>query len=318
MSLEQKKLLSVVIPCYNEEECLPYFYKEIKKVSADLLGKYSLSCEFIFVDDGSKDKSLNIIKEYAITDARVRYLSFSRNFGKEAAIYAGLQKSKGDYITLLDVDLQDPPVLLLEMYPHLLEGYDMVSTYRENRKGEPIIRSFFAKLFYKLMKKICKMEMRDGARDFRLFTRQVKESILSLGETKRFSKGVFCWVGFRNKWVPYKNKERVAGKTKWSFWKLFQYSIEGFVSFSTAALTFASYIGLFFCVISIAIIFVVIAKTLLFGNEVAGWASLVCCIFFVGGIQLFCLGIVGKYLANTYLESKNRPIYLERESNIKD
>ena len=247
-------------------------------------------------------------------DVRVHYVLFSRNFGKEAALYAGLEQASGDYVCVIDADLQDPPSLLPEMYAAIVQqGYDCVATRRVTRKGEPPIRSFFARCFYKLINKMSKTEIVDGARDFRLMTRQMVQAMLSLSEVNRFSKGLFGWVGFRTKWIAYENVERVAGQTKWSFWRLFLYSLEGIVAFSTVPLAIASIFGLLFCLIAFVMILVIILKTLIWGDPVSGWPSLVCIIFFVGGIQLFCLGIVGQYLSKMYLETKKRPIYIAKE-----
>lgn len=310
-----KKKLSVVVACYNEEEALPYFYKEIVKISKKM--EY-LDFEFIFVDDGSSDKTLDILKKYAKKDKRVKYISFSRNFGKEAAMYAGLNASIGDYVTLMDADLQDPPEILPEMYNYILEdGYDCVGTRRVTRKGEPPIRSFFARMFYKIINRLSKVEMVDGARDYRLMTRQMVDAILEMKEYNRYSKGLFSFVGFKTKWLEYENVNRVAGETKWSFWKLFIYAIDGITAFSTVPLLISTIIGFMFCIISFVMIIVIIGKTLIYGDPVSGWPSLVCIIFMVSGIQLFCIGIIGQYLSKTYLETKNRPIYIIRETNKK-
>ena len=306
-----KKLLSVVVGCYNEEEALPYFYKEICEIAKKMK---ELNFEFIFINDGSKDKTLEVLKEFHEKDKRVRYISFSRNFGKEAAMYAGLEHSKGDYITIMDADLQDPPYLLEEMYYGIKEeGYDCVGTRRVTRKGEPPIRSFFARMFYRLINKMSKVELVDGARDYRLMTRQMVDAILTMKEYKRFSKGLFSFVGFKTKWLEYENVERVAGKTTWSFWKLFIYAIDGITAFSTVPLVASAAIGILFCLISFIMILIIIIKTLLYGDPVSGWPSLVCIIFMVSGIQLFCMGIMGQYLSNTYLETKKRPIYIIKE-----
>lgn len=304
--------ISIIVPCYNEEESIPLFYNEICKI-ADEFKKVNF--EFIFVNDGSKDKTLDICRDLSLNDKRVRYISFSRNFGKEAALLAGLEYSVGDYVAVMDADLQDPPSLLHEMYDGIKnEGYDCVATRRVTRKGEPPIRSFFAKCYYKLINKISKTEIVDGARDFRLMTRQMVDSILSLGEYNRFSKGIFSWVGFDTKWIPYENVERVAGTTSWSFWKLFLYSLESIVAFSTLPLAIASIMGLIFFLVSLIMIVVIVVKTLIIGDPVAGWPSLVCIIFFVSGVQLFGIGVIGQYLAKLYLEVKNRPIYIVKET----
>lgn len=307
-----KKTLSVIVSCYNEQEAIPYFYQEIDKISKKLK---ELNFEFLFVNDGSKDKTLEILKELSKKDKRVRYISFSRNFGKEAAMYAGLNNVVGDYITLMDADLQDPPELLIEMYRLIKEeNYDSVGTRRVTRKGEPIIRSFFARKFYKLINKMSKIEMVDGARDYRLMTRQVVDSIIELKEYNRYSKGLFSFVGYETKWLEYENVKRIAGETKWSFWGLLKYALEGIISFTTAPLAIASIIGMLLCLISfIAIIFIII-KTLIYGDPSTGWPSMVCIILFVSGIQLLCMGIIGQYLAKTYLETKNRPIYIIKET----
>ena len=304
--------ISIVVPAYNEEESIPYFYEEINKEFKEL--KQEL--ELIFVDDGSKDKTLDVIKGLT-KDKRVKYISFSRNFGKEAAMWAGLNASTGDYVTIMDSDLQDPPSLLKEMIRLIKEeGYDIVGTRRVTRKGEPVIRSFFARMFYKIINKMSKVEMVDGARDFRLMTRQVVNSVLSLKEYNRYSKGLFSFVGFKTKWLEYENIQRVAGETKWSFWKLLLYAIDGIVAFTTIPLTIAIAIGFIFCLIAFIMIIVVIMKTLAFGDPTTGWPSLACIIFMVSGIQLLCIGVIGEYLSKMYLEVKNRPIYIVKESNM--
>ena len=309
------EVISIIIPCYNEEDSIPLIYNELKKVSNNM--KYDF--EFIFVNDGSIDNSLSVLKKLSAKDMQVKYIHFSRNFGKEAAMYAGLSKSKGDYVTIMDADLQDPPSLLPEMLRLIKEeGYDSVGTRRVSRKGEPKIRSFFARKFYKIINKLSKIEMVDGARDYRLMTRQMVNSILELKEYNRYSKGLFSFVGFNTYWLEYENVERVAGETKWSFWGLVKYAIEGIVAFSTLPLSIASLMGFIFCFVSFILIIIIIIKTLIFGDPTSGWPSLVCIIFFVSGIQLFCLGIIGKYLSKTYLETKNRPIYIIKESNIND
>ena len=307
------KKLSVVVSCFNEEEALALFYKEINAVSLKM--KY-LDFEFIFVDDGSSDNTLKIIKKLRRKDKRVRYISFSRNFGKEASMYAGLEASKGDYVTLMDADLQDPPYMLEEMYSIIKnDEFDCVGTRRVTRKGEPPIRSFFARIFYRIINKISDIEMVDGARDYRLMTRQVVNSIISLKEYNRYSKGLFSFVGYKTRWLEYENVERVAGETKWSFWKLFIYAIDGICAFSTKPLVISVIIGFLFCFISFIMIVFIIIRTLLYGDPVSGWPSMVCIIFMVSGIQLFCMGIMGEYLSKTYLETKNRPIYIVKESS---
>ncbi|MBR6627489.1 MAG: glycosyltransferase family 2 protein [Lachnospiraceae bacterium] len=307
------RLLSVVVPCYNEEENIGLFYDELMK-NQEFFTETDTEIEILYIDDGSGDKTLERIKELKEKDARVRYISFSRNFGKEAAMFAGLEKSKGDYVVLMDVDLQDPPSLLPEMLAAVKEeGYDSVATRRVSRKGEPPIRSFFARIFYKLMRKISRTEMMDGARDYRLMTRQMVNAILEMREYNRFTKGIFGWVGFRTKWLEYENVERVKGETKWSFWKLFIYSLEGITAFSTMPLMLASLIGVCFCIFAFIMIIFIIVRKLIFGDPVSGWPSLVCIILMVSGVQCFCVGIVGQYLAKTYMEVKKRPIYLVRE-----
>lgn len=306
------KKISIIVPCYNEEEALPIFYEEITKV---ISGIPEFEFELLLINDGSKDKTLEGIKELNKKDSRVRYISFSRNFGKEAAMYCGLKEVTGDYIAIMDADLQDPPQLLKEMVEILEQGeYDCVGTRRVSRKGEPKIRSAFAKLFYKIMKKISRMDIVDGARDFRLMTKQMTDAILDMPEYNRFSKGIFTWVGFNTKWIEYENVERVAGKTKWSFWRLFVYSIDGITAFSTFPLVLSTVIGLLLCLIALIIILVIIVKTVIFGDATSGWPSLACIILFVGGIQLFCIGIIGQYIAKTYLEVKKRPIYIIKET----
>ncbi len=308
-----KKILSIIVPCYNEEQALPFFYQEIDKVSKELK---ELNFEFIFVNDGSKDKTLEVLKEYQKKDKRVKYLSFSRNFGKEAAMYAGLEHAKGDYVTIMDADLQDPPKLLKEMYQLVeKEGYDCVGTRRVTRKGEPPIRSFCARVFYKLINRLSKVEMVDGARDYRFMNRKMVNAILELKEYNRYSKGLFSFVGFKTKWLEYENTSRVAGETKWSFWKLFIYALDGITAFSTVPLVLSAVLGLVFCLISFIMIIAIIIKTLVYGDPVSGWPSLVCIIFLCSGVQLFCMGIIGQYLSKTYLETKKRPIYIIGESS---
>jgi len=306
------KVLSVIVPCYNEQESMPIFYKEIIKEAEKF--KDQVVFEIIFVDDGSTDNSLQIARDLSDKDNRVKYLSFSRNFGKESAMYAGLQKATGDFLAIMDVDLQDPPDKLYEMYGYIKnDNYDCVATTRVTRQGEPQIRSFFAKCFYSIINKISKTQIVDGARDYRLMTRQMVNSILSLKEYNRFSKGIFSWVGYKTKLIEYQNVERVAGETKWSFWKLFVYSLEGIVAFSTVPLAIASFVGIGFCLIAFILICIIIAKTILFGDPVAGYPSMMCVIFLIGGIQLFCMGILGQYISKTYIETKNRPIYIIKE-----
>ncbi len=307
------EIISIIVPSYNEEKSIPFFYEAICE-EREKFKKIDVELEMIFVDDGSGDRTLDVVKELRSRDEQVHYISFSRNFGKEAGIYAGLEHASGDYLVLMDADLQDPPSYLMEMYRAIKEeGYDSVATRRVDRKGEPVIRSFFARQFYKLMNKISNTEIVDGARDYRLMTRQMADAILSMKEYNRFTKGIYGWVGFRTKWLEYQNVERVAGETKWSFWKLFKYSLEGIMAFSTAPLAIASWAGVLMCVIAaIAIIFIV-ARALMFGDPTSGWPSLACIIIFIGGLQLFCIGVLGQYLAKTYLETKERPIYICKE-----
>lgn len=306
------KLLSVIVPCYNEEENVRDFYDELLR-NASFFQEKETEIEIIYVDDGSKDKTVAEVKRLHEEDARVHLLSFSRNFGKEAAIYAGLQRAKGDMVVMMDADLQDPPSLLPEMYSYIEQGYDSVATRRVTRKGEPPVRSFFARMFYRIMNKISRTEIVDGARDYRLMTRQVVDAILAMTEYNRFTKGIFGWVGYETKWLEYENIERKKGETKWSFWKLFVYSLEGITAFSTVPLTMAAVLGAFFCVLAFGMIIVTIVRTLIFGDPTSGWPSLVCIILLVSGVQLFCLGIVGQYLSKTYMEVKKRPIYLVKE-----
>lgn len=306
------KLLSVVVPCYNEEENVPYFYEELMKQESFFTDK-GVELEIIYVDDGSKDQTVSEVRRLHDRDERVHLVSFSRNFGKEAGIYAGLSKAKGDLVVLMDADLQDPPSLLSEMYSYIEQGYDAVATRRVSRKGEPPIRSFFARMFYRLMRKISKTEIVDGARDYRLMTRQVVDAILSMKEYNRFTKGIFGWVGFQTKWLEYENIERAKGETKWSFWKLFAYSLEGIMAFSTAPLAIASILGVLFCILAVILIIVIVVRTLIFGDPTSGWPSMVCIISMLGGVQLLCIGIVGQYLSKTYMEVKRRPLYLVKE-----
>lgn len=309
-----KEVVSIIVSCYNEEKSLPLFYQEIKKVFETLK---EVKLELLLVDDGSKDKTLEKIKELYKKDKSVRYISFSRNFGKEAAMYAGLLYATGDYVALMDADLQDPPNLLPEMLDLLKNSdteYDCVATRRVSRTGEPPIRSFFARKFYKIINKMSDVELVDGARDYRLMKRKMVDAILTLKEYNRFSKGLFGFVGFNTKWLEYENVERVAGETKWSFWKLFKYAIEGIVAFTTAPLTIAALLGIIFCITAFIMILVIITKTLLFGDPTSGWPSMICVIFLVSGVQLFCLGIIGEYLSKTYLETKKRPIYIIKET----
>lgn len=305
-------LLSVIVPCYNEEESVALFYEELTKNDPFFLEK-GIELELIYIDDGSQDGTVAEVKKLHEKDKRVHLVSFSRNFGKEAAMYAGMEKARGDYVVIMDVDLQDPPALLPEMFAGLEEGYDSVATRRVNRKGEPPIRSFFARRFYHLMKKISKTEMMDGARDYRLMTRRMVDAILSMQEYNRFTKGIFGWVGFKTKWLEYENVERAKGETKWNFWKLLMYSFDGIVAFSTAPLMISSLMGVLFCIIAFIMIIFTIVRKIIFGDPVSGWPSLVCIILLTSGVQFFCTGILGQYLAKTYMEVKRRPIYLVRE-----
>ena len=308
--------ISIIVPCYNEEKAIPLFYNEMERVIKEDFSKSNVKFEYIFVNDGSSDNTLHEIKELHKKDKKIRFISFSRNFGKEAAMLAGLEAAEGDYITLMDADLQDPPSLLKQMYDTIKEeGYDCVATRRVTRKGEPPIRSFFSRLFYKLINKITDFEMVNGARDYRLMTRQVKDAIIEMKEYNRFSKGLTSFVGFDTKWIEYENVKRIAGQTKWSFWKLFKYALEGITAFSTAPLAISSILGLLFTIISVIFIFIIIIKTLVFGDPTSGWPSMVCIMLFMGGIQLLSLGVIGQYLAKTYLEVKNRPIYFVKETD---
>ena len=310
-----KTCISIIVPCFNEQEALPIFYKTITPI----LENMQVSYELIFVNDGSKDKTLEILKGLSSNDQHVIYLSFSRNFGKEAAMYAGFCNASGDYVAVMDADLQDPPSLLPQML-HILqtEDYDSVATRRKDRAGEPPVRSFFARQFYKIINKISDADIVDGARDFRLMKRDMVDAIVSMSEYNRFSKGIFGWVGFRTYWLPYENVERVAGTTKWNFWKLFKYAIDGIINFSQAPLSIASWFGLMMTFVSFVFLIVIIVRKLAFGDPVAGWASTACIIIFIGGIQLFCQGIMGQYIAKTYMEVKNRPHYIISESNKED
>ena len=308
------KKITVIVPCYNEEEALHYYYQEMSKVMS-LMNTYDF--ELLFVNDGSRDQTLDIMKELANNDKRIKYISFSRNFGKEAAMYAGFENSTGDYVCLMDADLQDPPKLLPEMVKAIEEeGYDSAATRRVTRKGEPPIRSFFARMFYKIMNKISDTELMDGARDYRLMTRQFVNSLLDMKEYNRFSKGLFGWVGYKTKWIEFENVERVAGETKWSIWKLLVYAVDGAVAFSTAPLAIASVLGMLMLLVSFIFIVFIIIRTLIFGDPVSGWPSLVCIITLIGGIQIFCVGILGEYLSKVYLETKRRPIYIVKDTNI--
>ena len=312
------KKISIVVPCYNEEESLPLFYKAVDKITDKM--KKKATFEFVFVNDGSRDKTLEILRDLAKKDNRVRYISFSRNFGKEAAMFAGLENATGDYVTTMDADLQDPPELLEEMFDTLESGeYDCCATKSTSRNGYSFFRKLFTGWFYKIIGKLSKTEMVPGARDFRLMTRKMVDAVISMKEYNRYSKGLFSFVGFRTKWIEFENQERVAGTTKWNFWKLFTYAIDGIVGFSTQPLLIAAFLGVLFCLIAFIMIVVIIVKTLAFGDPVSGWPSLACIIFLVGGVNLFCTGIIGEYLAKVYLEVKERPIYIvaETEKDIK-
>lgn len=306
--------ISIVVPCYNEEEAIPKYYEETNKV---LLSMKNVEFEYLFVDDGSTDNTMLELKKIAKEDKRAHYISFSRNFGKEAAMYAGFENATGDFVVIMDADLQDPPELIPKMYEILTtEEYDCVATRRTTRKGEPPIRSFFADMFYKIINKMSKVKIVNGARDFRMMSRKMVDAIVETAEYNRFSKGIFSWVGFSTKWLEYENKERVAGNTKWSFWKLFLYSLEGIIAFSTVPLAIASIMGLIFCLISMILIVFIVVRTLIWGDSTSGWPSMVCIMSLIGGIQLFCIGILGQYVSKIYLETKKRPIYIVRNSSI--
>ena len=307
------KMISVIIPSYNEEKMIQRTFETVRNT----LETASIDFELIFVDDGSKDLTLSIIKSLGTRDCRVKYLSFSRNFGKESAIYAGLEHARGEYVVLMDADLQDPPKLLPKMFYYVKEeGYDSVATRRVTRKGEPVIRSFFARQFYKIMKLISSTDVVDGERDYRLMNRKFVNALLELKEYNRFSKGLFGWVGFKTKWLEYENVNRIAGETKWSFWKLLLYSIEGIVAFSTVPLLISAITGMFFCFLAMIFVIVIVVRTMIFDDPVSGWPSMVCIMLFLGGIQLFCIGILGEYFSKIYMEVKNRPKYLLKETNI--
>lgn len=310
---EKMSKISIVVPMYNEQESLGILYKELNRVT-DTLPEYEF--EYLFVNDGSSDATLAEIRQLAEKDKRVRYVSFSRNFGKEAALYAGLKNATGDYVATMDADLQDPPALLPQMIAMIeARDCDNVATRRVNRKGEPLIRSFFAKCFYKVMRHLSHIEIADGARDYRLMSRAMVDSIVSVSEYNRFSKGIFAWVGYETKWLEFENVERSAGETKWSFWKLVRYSFDGIINFSDTPIRISSYLGLLLTVLSFVAIIMEVIRALVFGDPVAGWPSLVCIITFIGGIQLFCMGIMGQYIAKTYMEVKRRPHYIVKETN---
>lgn len=309
------KKISLIIPCYNEEESLPFFYNEATTV----LSKMEYEYEFLFVNDGSKDKTLDILKKYAAEDKAVKYYSLSRNFGKESAMYAGFCNATGDYVAVMDADLQDPPSLLPEMVQILETGeYDSVATRRKNREGESKIRSWFAKKFYQIINRISDTDIVDGARDFRLMKKEMVDAIVSMSEYNRFSKGIFGWVGFKTYWLAFENVERVAGNTKWSFWKLFKYAIDGIVNFSQTPISISSGFGICMTLCSFIMLLIIVVRKLLFGDPVTGWASTICVIIFIGGIQLFCLGIIGQYIAKTYMETKHRPHYIIADTNSED
>ncbi|RST79664.1 glycosyltransferase [Blautia sp. SG-772] len=311
-----KKLVSLIVPCFNEEDSLPIFYDEVTAV----MGKQEkYEYELLFVNDGSKDGTLKYLRKIGKQDIRVKYFSFSRNFGKEAAMYAGFCNANGDYIAVMDADMQDPPSLLPQMLEILEEGeYDSVATRRVNRKGEPPVRSWFARIFYRIINKISDADVVDGARDFRLMRKDMVEAIVRMGENNRFSKGIFGWIGFRTYWLPYENVARVAGETKWNFWKLLKYAVDGLINFSEIPLSIASWFGVFMTFLSFVALIFIIARKVLFGDPVMGWASTICVIVFIGGIQMFCLGIMGQYIAKTYTECKKRPHYIIAESNMMD
>ncbi|MCL2747576.1 MAG: glycosyltransferase family 2 protein [Oscillospiraceae bacterium] len=313
------ELLSLVVPCYNEENTLPGFFAAVGAVAERMRDVADVTFEFLFVDDGSTDKTLALIKSFRAEDKRVRYLSFSRNFGKESAILAGLRAASGKYVALMDADFQDPPELLPEMYHCLInEGYDCVAARRASREGEPKIRSFFARRFYRLMSRLSRVELVDGARDFRMMTRKVVDAVLSMPETSRFSKGLFAWVGFKTKWLPYEYISREGGRTKWSFFQLLSYSLSGIFAFSQVPLAFASVLGVVFFLISVVMIIFIVIRRLIFGDPVSGWASTVCIVMFIGSIQFLCIGIMGGYVSRIYLEVKNRPAYFIREDEDDD
>ena len=307
--------ISLIVPCFNEQEALPIFYEETTKVLKEMQVDY----ELLFINDGSRDHTLQVMKSFALKDAAVRYISFSRNFGKEAAMYAGFCNVKGDYVAIMDADMQDPPALLPQMLELLESGeYDSVATRRVNRDGEPLIRSWFARKFYQIINKISDADIVDGARDFRLMHRDMVEAIIEMGEYNRFSKGIFGWIGFKTYWLAYENVERVAGETKWSFWKLFKYAIDGIINFSQAPLSVASWFGITMTGFSFVALIGIILRKLIFGDSVTGWASTICVIILIGGIQTFCMGIMGQYISKMYLEIKKRPHYIVSESNVED
>ena len=307
-----KEKISIIVPCYNEEEALPIFYKEINRVSKEMK---NVDFEFLFINDGSRDKTLDILRDLSKKDKRVRFISFSRNFGKEAGMYAGLENATGDYVAIMDADMQDPPEMVKTMYDSIQnEGYDCVALYTKNHKDYSFIRKFFTKCWYKLIGMISSTPQVPGARDFRLMKRKMVDAIISMGEYNRYSKGIFSFVGFNTKWIDYKAPDRVAGETKWNFWKLFKYALEGILAFSTTPLIMAALVGLIFCLIAFLVIVFIIVKTLMYGDPVSGWPSLACIVIFVGGLQLFFFGIMGMYMSKLYLEVKKRPIYIISET----
>ena len=312
----ENRLITVIVPCYNEEKALPLFLDALRTTAAELYNEFDCETELLFVDDGSRDATLSVLRGAARADSMVHYLSFSRNFGKEAAMFAGLQHARGDYVVIMDADLQHPPSMLREMVSVLRTGeYDCAAARRVSRTGEPPLRSFFSRRFYRLINRISDTEIVEGACDFRMMSRRMVDAILSLREYNRFSKGIFSWVGFRTKWLPFENQERVAGETKWSFWGLFVYAVQGIVGFSTAPLVLVALLGVLLCLGALLIVVYIIVKTLLFGDPVGGWPSMACMVMFMGGVQLFCMGILGEYLAKTYLEVKRRPIYVLSETD---
>jgi glucosyltransferase len=307
-----RKKITLIVPCFNEQEALDIFYPEVTKVLIGMDVEY----ELLFVNDGSKDKTLNVLKKFGQMDSHVKYLSFSRNFGKEAAMYAGFCNADGEYVAVMDADMQDPPALLPEMLKILESGeYDSVASRRADREGEPAIRSWFARRFYSLINKISDADIVDGARDFRLMKREMVDAIVAMGEVNRFSKGIFGWIGFKTYWMPYENKERVAGETKWNFWSLFKYAMDGIINFSETPLNIASWFGMTMTACAFLFLIFIIVRRLCFGDPVAGWASTICVIVFIGGIQLFCMGVMGQYIAKNYTESKHRPHYIIAETN---
>lgn len=315
--MQKKDKISIIVPCHNEEEVLPLFLQEVEKVFAVMQEKHGVEMEYLFVDDGSRDGTLRFLKQASAENPRVNYLSFSRNFGKEAAMFAGLEHASGDYVVIIDADLQDPPGLMIEMYETLTTtDYDCVASRRVSRKGESKIRSFFARMFYKVIRKISKVDIMDGARDFRMMTRQMTDAVLSMREYNRFSKGIFAWVGFHTKWIPFENRNREAGTTKWSFWGLLLYAIDGILAFSTAPLAFSAILGILLCLVAMIMIVVIIVKTLVFGDRAIGWPSLACIICFTTGISTFCSGIIGLYVSKVYSEVKGRPQYILKEQHI--